>query len=233
MATNMAARRFKKASRRKSVVAERRRAEAVAASFPSLIRRAVAGPIHHCCLGGNVFESGMGMLVVARGAPGETVVCGFLLDVYCLGIKDILVRRLTMDEIDFFLERMRIEGPLVSVTPAYARKLLHDLEAWAQTIGFSPHRDYAAAEGILKDVDIAGCNDTFKFGRDGKPFYVAGPYDTPALVDQRMRQLSRHVGNGGFDYILPVDDEAILSAVAAELAEGDSSPRPGPLPPAE
>ena len=220
MASNMALRRFKKANRRKAVVAERRKVEASLATLPSVIHRAAAGAIQHCRLQETLFETGMGTLVVVRGAPGETVLCTFLLDAYCLGIKDVIVRPATLAQIETLLEGLEIEVPLQPVAPAYARKLLHDLAAWAQSLGFAPHRDFAIAERILGDVDVASCHDTFTFGCDGKPFYIAGPYDSPALVHQRMQRLSERVGSGRFDYILPVDDESVASEMAGRLVDG-------------
>jgi hypothetical protein len=35
----------------------------------------------------------------------------------------------------------------------YARKLLRGLAAWSQSIGFAPHRDFAAVEPIFGDVN--------------------------------------------------------------------------------
>src|SRR6202030_3009628 len=50
MATNIAARRAAKASRRKAVVAEKRRAEALETTLPARVRRAADLPIQHCLL---------------------------------------------------------------------------------------------------------------------------------------------------------------------------------------
>jgi hypothetical protein len=233
MASNMASRRFKKANRRKAVVAERRKAEASDATLPAVIRRAVAGPILHCRMHDTLFETGMGTLIVVRGAPGETVLCTFLLDAYCLGIKDIIIRAATMAKVEIFLEGLEIEAPLKPVAPAYARKLVRDLAAWAQSIGFQPHRDFTVAERILGDVDVASCGETFTFGRDGKPFYVAGPDEPPALVHQRMQRLSERVGSGGFDYMLPVDDEDLVSEMAGQLVDAQPSLAQDPAPRSE
>ena len=73
MTSNMALRRFKKANRRKAVVADRRRAEASEATLPGAIRRAAAGPIHYCRMHETLFETGMGTLIVVRGASSRNV----------------------------------------------------------------------------------------------------------------------------------------------------------------
>src|ERR1700688_2186823 len=68
MATNMAVKRARKAQRRKQVVAQKRRAEAVEASLPARVLRAANAPIQHCFLTESVFDFGIGTLVLARGA---------------------------------------------------------------------------------------------------------------------------------------------------------------------
>jgi len=50
MATNMALKRARKAQRRKQVVAQKRRAEALEASLPARVLRAAHEPIQHCFL---------------------------------------------------------------------------------------------------------------------------------------------------------------------------------------
>jgi hypothetical protein len=61
----------------------------------------------------------------------------------------------------------------VPVDPAHARKLLHNLVAWARTHGVAPHRDYAKIEPIFGTVDAASCDAEFSFG------YVALLDDEP------------------------------------------------------
>ena len=68
MATNIAQKRARKAQRRKQVVAQERRAEVLEASLPARVLRAAHVPIQHCFLTESVFETGMGTLIVARGA---------------------------------------------------------------------------------------------------------------------------------------------------------------------
>ncbi|MEL7227989.1 MAG: DNA-binding response regulator, partial [Cyanobacteria bacterium J06576_12] len=37
------------------------------------------------------------------------------------------------------------------------------------------------------------------FGKDGKPFYVSGPYDQPQQI---IQTLERSVGKGNYDYLI-------------------------------
>jgi hypothetical protein len=205
MATNIAQKRAKKAQRRKQVVAQKRRAEVVQASLPAQVLRAADAPIQRCLLSESVFDVGMGTLVLARGATPHRIAFGsFLIDVFCLGIKDVTFGSVERDVFEMHMASMDATSPMVSVDPSYARKLLRDVAAWSQAIGFAPYRDFAAVERLFGDVSAEASDAVFRFGRDGKPVYIPGPSDTAPLVQQRMRQLQKHLGDDGFDYLMAV-----------------------------
>jgi hypothetical protein len=42
-----------------------------------------------------------------------------------------------------------------------------------------------------------------KFGRDGKPFFIAGPHDNPKLI---LKQLEQTAGAGNYDYLVMSPD---------------------------
>ena len=201
MATNMAMKRFKKAQKRKLVVAEKRRAEALDAGLPARVVRAAQAPIRHCLLTESLFEIGMGTLVLARGATPYHIAFGwFLIDVYCLGIKDVMFKSVERDVFEMYVDSMDAGSPIVSVDPSYARKLLRDLAAWSQSIGFAPHRDFAAVERMFGDVSADTSDAVFRFGRDGKPVYIPGPNDNALLIRRRIEQLQKYLGDNGFGF---------------------------------
>jgi hypothetical protein len=39
----------------------------------------------------------------------------------------------------------------------------------------------------------------FRFGRDGKPVYIPGPTDTARLIQRRIGQLQKYLGDDGFE----------------------------------
>ena len=79
------------------------------------------------------------------------------------------------------------------------KQVLRDLAAWSKSIGFAPHRDFAAVEPLFGDVNADACDAVFQFGQDGKPVYIPGPSDSAALTRQRMAQLQKYLGGGGFE----------------------------------
>jgi hypothetical protein len=202
MASNIAARRAAKAVRRKAVLAQRRKSEMLASTLPEKVRRAASAPIRHCLLNGSLFESGVGTLIFARGVPGgELAMASFLLDVHCLGIKDVVFRSVARTDLEEWIATADETDPLVTMEPSHARKLLRDLRDWAESIGFSPAEDFEVVERLFGDVSTASCDVTFQFGHDGKPFYVPGPSESPMQIRRRMEQLRARFGEKGVDLI--------------------------------
>lgn len=203
MAINIAAKRAAKANRRKTVLAERRRQERATGGSASLLAQAAALPIRHCLLADSLFKDGIGTLVLARGGTiGPVNVAVFLLDAYCLGVKDVFVRTADSYQLPQLIHRLADPTPLRPVDPAYARKLLHDLVRWAAAFGCQPPPEYVAAERLFGSIDPQSCGATFEFGKDGKPFYVSGPTESPATVRRRLNQLVARLGPDGFHFIV-------------------------------
>jgi hypothetical protein len=193
MGTNIAARRAAKANRRKAIVAEKRKAELLAGTVAERVRRAASTPIRHCLLTKALFEVGIGTLILTRGITLDHLTMGtFLVDVYCLGIKDVLFRSIAAAELEMYLATADTSVP---IDPSQARKLLRDVAVWSESIGFLPHRDFAAVERLFGDVSIEACDATFQFGRDGKPVYMPGPLESADQVRRRMAQLRTRFGD--------------------------------------
>jgi hypothetical protein len=204
MATNIAQKRARKEKQRKLAAAARRRTEAFEASLAGQVHRASRLPIVQCLLSEFLLDDGMGTLVLARGsAPHDIRLSAYLLDTFCLGIKDVMFQHMTGSDFEEYLEITNMASPLKAVEPSHARKLLRDLAAWARSLGFPPHRDFSVVERSFGDVAADTCDLDFRFGRDGKPFYVPGPTDSPSLVRNRLEQLRRQLGEGGFDFEIP------------------------------
>jgi hypothetical protein len=153
-----------------------------------------------------VFKSGVGMVFVTRKIGLDRfAVGGFVVDAYCLGVKDALFNEVDEEKLETRFEQIGATAPLAPVDPSYARKLLRDAAAYAQSLGLPPHADYAAVERLFGDVSADACDVEFEFGHDGKPLYVAGPSESPTQIRRRMEILRRRLGDDGFDYVLPVE----------------------------
>ncbi len=91
--------------------------------------------------------------------------------------------------------------PLVRGDLDTAAKIIREAIAYASRLGFQPDPDYREASLLLAGADADACDAQIPLGRDGKPFFVAGPNDNAKKI---VAQLTRAVGEGNFDYIVPI-----------------------------
>jgi len=213
MAPNRSQAKHAKALRRKKQMAERSRQLSTGASSSNAerARRAAAAPLHCCLVQDGLFERGNGMAVLARQIGfGAVTVAVFLLDVFCLGIKDVFLREMETADLDAFLEQMGWTSPFSPVEPAYVRKLLGDLVHYAGSLGFEPPGEFRAAELLFGDARAMDCATSFEFGDGGMPHYIPGPSDTPSQIRQRLKRLSAKLGADGFLFSEAPDDDTDL-----------------------
>ena len=156
-----------------------------------------------------LFDSGCGYLVVSRFKADDCVETGFfLLDVFCLGVKDAGFHRFksVADYQESLLDRLFRDEQPVRMMPAAARKLAEDAVSYARALGFSPAVDYKKASRVFGGITTADCDEEFVFGKDGKPFYIQGPSDSSTRAERILRALEARCGEGGYHYIVAADD---------------------------
>jgi hypothetical protein len=146
--------------------------------------------------------SGLVTLLVAREhRHGSVSVCGYLVDVYCLGVKNALgpqvmkTHELSGFVRQYFSAYMRapLEAPI-----ELARDLALGAVEYARGLGFEAHRDLEPARGHLGPWRGPSA---IRFGREGKPMYVEGPHDNAARV---LRTLEGSVGRDNFHFTVSV-----------------------------
>jgi len=69
--------------------------------------------------------------------------------------------------------------------------------------GFSPRKDFKLSQYVLEDKNSVELCDNIEFGKDGQPYYVAGPNDN---VEYIMRQLESKAGEENFKYLYRSDE---------------------------
>jgi hypothetical protein len=146
-------------------------------------------------------EGLVSVLLARRHRFDRVSVAGYLVDAYCLGVKDALGPEITDEaklgrfSAEFFsaYSREPLAAPL-----ELARELVFGAVEYARGLGFSPHPDFAAARELLGSWSGPG---VITFGNEGKPEYVAGPYDDPQPI---IRKLERSCGRGNFHFTMPM-----------------------------
>lgn len=156
------------------------------------LRSADTWPILECLVPKSLWEAGIGSLLIARRTTdGHVAIALYLVDAFCLGVKNVVWRFLTPGEFDEFLEDFHEEqGPHQRVTPEYFAKLVYRAADYGQSLGFPPHHDFRHAQRLLSGIDPSQCSDEFDFGKDGKPLYLPGPNDSMEKIQFVLTKLS-------------------------------------------
>jgi hypothetical protein len=153
-------------------------------------------------------EQGVTDVIVTRTDDAGWLQAGvFLVDLHCLGVKDAFVTEMPAIDWPHELDKMIPAEDRIALHPACARKLIEGAVAYAEGMGFAPHRDFKKARRAFGSVNARDCPETFTYGKDGKPLFIAGPNDDNERVDRIMRTLAAKLGPDGFHYILPVDPD--------------------------
>ena len=72
---------------------------------------------------------------------------------------------------------------------------------YAARYGFRPDPDFKLAQLVVDPPEAHPRTGAVTFGKDGKPFYVSGPYDN---VDAIMNQLLRTAGPDNFGFLADI-----------------------------
>lgn len=209
MAKPSAKRRQKARQRKKKRIPSRLRA----LSPRGLLRASGNWPLHECLLAEEWQKEGaIIQILVARRSPAGQVATGtFLVDLGCLGVKSAFASLFdTRREYEQKLRAgMMTHQEMIKADLNLVAKIIREAIAYADELGFRPDPDYRDAMLVLGDADPDACDVPIPLGKDGKPFFIAGPYDN---VDRIMAKLTRKLGPDGFHFMFPVsgDEEIFL-----------------------
>jgi hypothetical protein len=148
---------------------------------------------------GDPDRSGLVTVLVARERGGSKVAaCGYLVDVYCLGVKNAfgphaLDRRKLPEFVHQYFRSY--DAPPLAAPVELARHLVFGAVAYARDLGFDPAPGFEAAAGQLGRWEGPSA---ISFGRDGKPLFILGPQDNAVVV---VKTLERSAGQGNFDFL--------------------------------
>lgn len=173
-----------------------------------IIHQARTFPLLECLISDNWEEKdGQGLIevLVAREQPdGNICFATYLIDKFCLGLKNTFART------NFSLARYREESHQlfrelhpVACPPELAHQWIYASIEYAAQFGFMPQKDFAQSQYLLAPRGELPEPYKLEFGRDGKPFFIAGPYDNARQI---LKQLEQTAGPGNFDYVAMVPD---------------------------
>ncbi|MGW2940028.1 hypothetical protein ACWDA7_52300, partial [Streptomyces sp. NPDC001156] len=140
------------------------------------------------------------LLVARRERASRVTVTGVLVDVYCLGVKDVIEPH-TMGAGSLEAHRRSyysaFEEPSLPIGIEQAQAIVYGAVAYARELGFEPAPGFTQAAAVLGEP--AGALPQIGFGNQGMPFYLSGPRDDARTV---LATLERTRGAGNYQYIL-------------------------------
>jgi hypothetical protein len=141
--------------------------------------------------------AGIAQVLVARaGRRDQMIVCGYLVDTFCLGVKDTFgPERMRARELPAFVRRYfgAFPAPALRAPLDLAQHVVYGAVAFADGLGLDPHPSFAGVRAYLGELTEPSA---ITFGQRGRPLYVVGPHDDPIAV---MRTVTAAVGTDGFE----------------------------------
>lgn len=156
-----------------------------------------------------LFDTGINEVVVCRYKPNDMVEAGvFLVDVWCLGVKNTFFMKEFVSEFEQNNLPRIFRGDVPDPRPAAdGRKLVEGAVAYARNLGIAPHSDYKKAARVFGGIDPKASEASFTYGKDGKPFYISGPYDNSERI---LAILRNKLDPGDFHFIEEISKDEEL-----------------------
>ncbi|QDS91774.1 hypothetical protein FF011L_05090 [Roseimaritima multifibrata] len=192
----LAKKRSKEIAKRKQLAAEKNALNSIGGQIAAASR----GKFHQCYIYETLLEkdgTGIGAVIAGRLLPdGNILFACFLVDQFCLGVKDAFARAVTPRQFSDHISGLSERSDLRRCDPAFAKKYVVDSVLWAEQFGLVPHQDYTTVSKIWADVDQTQCDREFSFGKDGEPCFIPGPNDSPDMIRRTMEALATNLGDG-------------------------------------
>jgi hypothetical protein len=171
-------------------------------------------PLHHCLIDegaawhlldrkskkGKDESRGLSQIFVTRIERGNYLVCSYLVDYWCLGVKSTFgPRKMDARKYENLVEQSSytFEEGFREISLLQAQSIIFGSLDYADRLGLKPDPDFERSKIQLGQrpeqlIEI-------EFGQNGKPMYVNGPYDNS---DKIIDTLRRSVGDDNFHYLM-------------------------------
>ncbi|HEY5326917.1 MAG TPA: hypothetical protein VIJ27_07950, partial [Mucilaginibacter sp.] len=163
-------------------------------------------PIVECLVTEEWENVGICNIFIARQhITGNFTVGMYLVDLYCLGVKDTFYQFNITPEDYRYLKRNN--SGTVKCEYALVHNIIYGAIEFAGDYGFKPHKEFSVSQFILEEDDEQVELMELDFGLDGLPCFVPGPNDDAAKIKSVTATLERTAGPGNFEILDPFDDD--------------------------
>jgi hypothetical protein len=160
-------------------------------------------PIGECYINPGWDEGGMALIIVTRKhSTGNLTIGAYQVDLYCLGVKNTFWRFNELpDELEYVNEQFSMFSDtgedLIQADYTLVHNIIYGAEAFADDLGFKPHKDFALTQYILEEDDDEVEFIDIEFGMNGLPAVIMGKEHYPPGV---FNILDRSVGPGSIRF---------------------------------
>ncbi|MDR0394367.1 MAG: DUF1186 family protein [Tannerella sp.] len=163
-------------------------------------------PIGECLIRREWQKYGMTDVIVPRiHQSGNTTIGVYLLDIFCLGVKDTMYMfNLEPHEYEDFLSTMFSDGDYDVVTYEEVHNIIYGAIEYAEELGFKPEKTFAITKYILEEDTEDIPLIEYEFGKDGKPFLIT---KSRFEYNKYFPTLEKNVGSGNFDFLILDEEE--------------------------
>lgn len=155
-------------------------------------------------------EGSIAFMIISREhINGNITFCSYMVDLKCLGIKDTMYKFNMPDfEFDEYVDEVDNTLHLMEIDYNLAHNIIYAAWEFGDEIGFEPHKDFLSITRYMlaEDNDDIPLIEVACGDKEGKPFYIQGPYEDDAMAKMIINRLEKNVGVENFHYILAVDN---------------------------
>lgn len=180
--------------------------------------------INACYMSDSITECGLGHIIVSRRHTGGRIsMCMYLVDTYCLGVKDSLFQfRLEEYEFETFINRI---PELRECTYEEAHNWIYGAVSWAEEADIEPDKSFELTEYMLKEDNDDVPLIEYEFGYKGKHHLMA----SDAEIDHYYPILEKNLGKGNFNYTVRTDSSKDIDYSPKGMSEWLTNPNEIPL----
>lgn len=131
-------------------------------------------PVVECLIGENWQEVGMATIVVARRHTNGNYTLGiYLVDTFCLGLKDSVYKfNIKAEEYEEYKELLSVSSGMLVISYNEAHNIIYGAIAYAEELGIQPCKEFSLTQYLLEeDTDEIPLIE-YTFGKDGKPCLI-------------------------------------------------------------
>jgi hypothetical protein len=164
-------------------------------------------PIYECRINDNWEKMGSAEIVIARiHTNGNLTLAVYMVDLFCLGVRDTHYRfNTTQEDYKDLLDMLEKSFDMEKVDYSLVHNIIFAANEYAAELGFKPHKDFTLVAQYLLEEDTEDIElIEIECGRNGKPLFIQSEHIADAGAKRIINQLEKAVGKGNFNVILDV-----------------------------